>query len=71
MPGAGKHALRKISHAKVMAGIKLPQANYERLVVSSYGIEEGRYLAGHGDAHDSEIVSPSQDIKAVATYQPV
>ena len=33
-----RHALRKISHAKVMAGMKLPQADYERLVVSIYGM---------------------------------
>ena len=35
-------------HAKFMAGIKLPQDEYERLMVSLYGYEEGRYMAGYG-----------------------
>ena len=41
-------ALDDERHAKCMAGIKLPQDDYERLMIGLYGCEEGRYMAGYG-----------------------
>ena len=43
-------------HAQCMGGLKLPPDDWERLVVSLYGAEQGALLCRKCDAPNSEIV---------------